>query len=158
MPECEREDRAGNGEDLISCCRKLETDLMYQSGFCEETDGHSHWVTEVKLNKGFVLKKVQEKTSNSGEPLPPLGLKQQGEGVIPITWREDGTREKATCRNCGLWYRHMVDGSAKPWQFSKEGSGETNSSIYPPGFLWCPVAKSNQKLEGEGGCLGIIHT
>lgn len=30
MPECERKDRAGNGEDLISiCCRKLETYLMY---------------------------------------------------------------------------------------------------------------------------------
>ena len=56
MPDCARKDWAGNGEDSISCCRKLETDLMYLSGFCEETDGH--WLTEVKLNKGFVLKKV----------------------------------------------------------------------------------------------------
>ena len=29
MPECDRKDRAGNGDDLISCCRKLETNLMY---------------------------------------------------------------------------------------------------------------------------------
>lgn len=64
---------------------------------------------------------------------------------------------RGLCAGAVVYGKCMVDGSAKPWQFSMEKAGETKSFIYPPGSLWCPLAKPNQKLEGEGGCLGIIN-